>query len=931
MRRQHAIYLTAGGLAALMSAGCPSSGPTPAKNPTPVEHSPQESSDPLRHPSEVHLADIIQLTNGGENAEAYWSFDGTRLIFQTTRPPFGCDQIMTMPADGSAEPTLVSTGKGRTTCAYYLPGDEHIVYASTHEASPECPQPPDHSKGYVWALYDTYNIYKARVDGSELVKLTDRKGYDAEATVCAKDGTIIFTSDRDGDLELYSMDAEGGNVKRLTSTPGYDGGAFFSQDCSQIVWRASRPQGADLDEYRALLGQGLIRPGKLEIFVADADGKNARQVTYLDAATFAPYFHPSQKRILFSSNYGDPRGREFDIWAVDVDGSNLEQITFSAGFDGFPMFSPDGTRLAFASNRNQDKPGETNVFVARWIESPPRDDKQGAVERFRDRVAWLADDERQGRGVGTAGLDASADWIAAEMKTMGVTAAGEGGYKQGFEVAVELVRKPETSLTINGKSVAEAAFTPASISASAQVSAQAVFAGYGIVARDLGVDDYKGINARGKVVVVRRFTPTKKPFDNEDARRRYSDIPYKAFEARQRGAVGLIVVDMPAKGEKETPDAPLPELSAKGKDAGIPIVVVTREAGASLVAARGRHTVTMSVAVEPKKQPVYNVIGKIPASAGDRLPGAVVVGAHYDHLGLGDDDSLAPDKKGIHNGADDNASGVAALLDVAGALMARRAELRRDVYVVAFTAEESGLLGSRYFVDNLPDGLKAEDIAAMVNMDMVGRLRDNQVAVLGVQSALEWGDVLQPACDAARIRCSGGGDGYGPSDQTSFYSAGVPVLHFFTGSHFDYHKPSDDWQLINAAGGARIAQVVSAVAKTVANRDARLSYQRVAMPPPRGDVRQRGGSLGTIPAYGDTGAEPGMILGDVRPGGPADKAGLRSGDRIIRIDSAEIRSVSDLMFVLREASPGQKARITVMREGKKLTVDAVYGEPQRRM
>jgi Zn-dependent M28 family amino/carboxypeptidase len=300
------------------------------------------------------------------------------------------------------------------------------------------------------------------------------------------------------------------------------------------------------------------------------------------------------------------------------------------------------------------------------------------------------------------------------------------------------------------------------------------------------------------------------------------------------------VVDVPAKGEKDTPDAPLPELSAKGKDAGIPVVVVTREAGAGLVNARGRHKVAMNMAIEPRKHTVYNVVGKIPAGASNRLPGAVVVGAHYDHLGLGDDDSLASDKKGIHNGADDNASGVAAMLDVAGAIMARRAELRRDVYVVAFTAEESGLLGSRHFVEHLP-GVEASDIAAMLNMDMVGRLRDNQVSVLGVQSALEWSDLMQPACDAARVRCNGGGDGYGPSDQTSFYSAGVPVLHFFTGGHLDYHKPSDDWNLINAAGGARVAMVVTAMTEAVANRDARLSYQRTAMPPPKGDVRARGG------------------------------------------------------------------------------------------
>jgi Tol biopolymer transport system component len=274
---------------------------------------------------------------------------------------------MTMPADGSGEPVLVSTGKGRTTCAYYLPGDQDIIYSSTHETSPDCPTPPDRSQGYVWGLFE-YDVYRAKADGSGLTPLAPSPGYDGEATVCARDGSIIFTSVRDGDLDLYRMDADGKNVVRLTDTPGYDGGAFFSADCEQIVWRASRPEGQALEDYKRLLGQGLVRPTKLEIYVARADGSEARKVTDLGAAAFAPFFHPSGERVLFSSNHGDPRGREFDIWMINVDGTGLERITYTPGFDGFPMFSPDGKKLAFGSNRNQGKPGETDVYVATWIE-----------------------------------------------------------------------------------------------------------------------------------------------------------------------------------------------------------------------------------------------------------------------------------------------------------------------------------------------------------------------------------------------------------------------------------------------------------------------------------------------------------------------------------------------------------------------------------
>lgn len=347
-------------------APAPKSGATAAAPPAVVEPAPPADSQ-LRHPKEKHFGSVVQLTAGGENAEAYWSFDGKQLIFQTTRPPYACDQIMTMPADGSNPPTLVSTGKGRTTCAYFLPGDQEIIYSSTHAVSPDCPTPPDRSQGYVWGLFE-YDIYRARADGSDPTPLTSTPGYDAEATVCPVDGSIIFTSVRDGDLDIYRMDADGGNVVRLTDTPGYDGGAFFSSDCTKMVWRASRPQGKELEDYQRLLRMGLVRPTKLEIFVANADGSDARQVTELGVASFAPFFHPSGKRILFSSNYGDPRGREFDIWMVNVDGTGLERITYSPGFDGFPMFSPDGTKLAFGSNRNQGKPGETDVYVATWVE-----------------------------------------------------------------------------------------------------------------------------------------------------------------------------------------------------------------------------------------------------------------------------------------------------------------------------------------------------------------------------------------------------------------------------------------------------------------------------------------------------------------------------------------------------------------------------------
>jgi Tol biopolymer transport system component len=317
-------------------------------------------------PREVHFGELRMLTDGGENAEAYFSFAGDKLIFQATRDGYACDRIFTMNLDGSDQ-TMVSTGTGRTTCAYYYPDDDWIVYASTHEGGPECPPTPDHSRGYVWPLYDTYDLYRARPDGSELTKLTDTPGYDAEATVSPTDDKIVFTSMRDGDLEIYSMNLDGTDVRRLTDSIGYDGGPFYSPDGSKIVYRARHPEDPEeIEDYQALLAQGLIRPSKLEIWVMDADGGNKRRITDLGVAAFGPFFHPSGEKIIFSSNYGDPSGREFDLFMVDLDGENLEQITFSGGFDGFPMFSPDGETFVFCSNRNNSAEGETNVFVTTW-------------------------------------------------------------------------------------------------------------------------------------------------------------------------------------------------------------------------------------------------------------------------------------------------------------------------------------------------------------------------------------------------------------------------------------------------------------------------------------------------------------------------------------------------------------------------------------
>lgn len=351
MRRRSVLQLALGGLAAALS-------PAAAAARTLAPDS-----------REKRLANLRQLTAGGSNAEAYFDATGTRLIFQSTREPFGCDQIFTMGLDGG-DVRLLSTGRGRTTCAFFFPDGRRFLYASTHLGGAGCPEPPDRSAGYVWPIYPSYDIFADDVaaPGTALARLTDNDGYDAEAAVSPDGRRIVFTSLRAGDLDLYAMAADGSDVRRLTDRPGYDGGAFYSWDGRHIVFRAARPETREeLEDYRALLARGLVRPRRLEIYLMRADGTGVTQVTRAGAASFAPFMHPNGHLIVFSSNLHDATGRSFALYTVNVDGSELTRVTWSESFASFPMFSRDGRTLVFCGNRNAASPREMNVFVADWV------------------------------------------------------------------------------------------------------------------------------------------------------------------------------------------------------------------------------------------------------------------------------------------------------------------------------------------------------------------------------------------------------------------------------------------------------------------------------------------------------------------------------------------------------------------------------------
>lgn len=329
------------------------------------------NADTLTFPGEKHFKNMRMLTaEGNDNAEAYFSFNGSKIIFQSTREPYKCDQIFMMDADGS-NVKLISTGKGRTTCSYFFPDDKHILYASTHLGGDDCPPVPDYSLGYVWPIYDTYDIFKGNPNGSKLINLTNIKGYDAEATISPIGNRIVFTSTRNGDIDIYSMKLDGSDVRQMTNTLGYDGGANYSYDGKLIVWRASRPKTDDeVKEYKDYLEKNLVKPSTLEIYIMNADGSDIRQVTNNGKANFGPYFLPDNKRIIFASNMDDPQARNFELYIINLDGSGLDRITYYEQFDGFPMFSLNdgGMKFIFCSNRFGLKSHQSNVFVCDWIE-----------------------------------------------------------------------------------------------------------------------------------------------------------------------------------------------------------------------------------------------------------------------------------------------------------------------------------------------------------------------------------------------------------------------------------------------------------------------------------------------------------------------------------------------------------------------------------
>jgi len=560
---------------------------------------------------------------------------------------------------------------------------------------------------------------------------------------------------------------------------------------------------------------------------------------------------------------------------------------------------------------------------------------------FHQVTTTLAADTMEGRGTGSKGNDMAARAIAEWMDAMNL-ATPPAGRMQAFEANIGI--RTGTENRLDGAEYGED-WIPLGFSRSGEFAGEVVFAGYGIRAKDLGYDDYAGLDVKGKVVLALRFEPGESdensPFDGKKPTR-YSDLRTKAIQAREAGAVALVLVAPPQSDDE--PDK-LPPLKTMGplSNAGIPVLQVTRGLADRWLAA---NTTTLAKAqaaidatykpasfalddihvagrvdIDPQIAHTSNVVGVLPGS-GTLADEYIVVGAHYDHLGWGGRGSFKPDVHAIHNGADDNASGVAGMLCAARLLQDAKPAVadRRTLLFVAFSAEEIGLGGSAWFVEHPPMG-KVDDIAAMVNLDMVGRMREHKLNVLGADSSKAWPALIEAANKSAPdVKISAGGDGYGPSDHSSFYAAGVPVLHLFTGAHEQYHSPEDDVALLNVAGGAEVTRITAALADGL-RTGPRPDYVRTsAAAPDAGDSRGYGAYFGSVPDYSTMEAATGGVkLADVRAGSPAEKGGIRKGDVIVSMAGVTINNLYDMTFVLREHKPGETIEVVVLRAGEPVT------------
>lgn len=939
------------------------------------------------------LSNVRQLTYDGKRAgEGYFSEDGNALIFQTEREsdnPFYQIYLLDLL---TGDTHRVSTGVGKTTCAFFRPGTDEVLYASTHhDAFAKAKQEEElkfrasgKERRYSWDYDEKMDIFSANRDGSNLKQLTDAPGYDAEASYSPDGKYIVFCSLRNAypksrlspkELkqfevdpayfgEIYIMNADGSDQIQLTDSPGYDGGPFFTPDGEHIVWRHFTSDGSQAD-----------------IYTMRIDGSSVRRLTDFDSMSWAPYFHPSGAYVIFASN--KLGFSNFELYLVDGRGRHEPvRVTTTDGFDGLPVFSPDGSRLCWTSNRNSQEVSQ--LYLADWnheaaldaVTSAPRnpnsfvpsvqtvsDLKPSKKTSIRQHIEFLADDALEGRMTGSDGAKRAAEHIASQFEELGLTPVGDAerslrGFGQTFEfTAGRRIISEENRFSITRQvhgaeqelefSV-EQDFQPLSFSRNGVVEGEVVFVGYGLtVPGELGegYDAYAGLDVKDKIVVALRYVPESVEPERRQELNRYAGLRYKAMQAREHGAKAFLVVAGP-----NSPNAgkliPL-DFDSSLADSGIVAASISDTVANALFAPSDKNlkdvqsgldvenphflgqfplpdvTVKIVVSVEKVKKTDKNVVALLPPAQLTDDTEYVVVGAHYDHIGYGEIGSLAgKDEAGqIHNGADDNASGTAVVLELAATLseaaQAHPEKFNRGVIFALWSGEELGLIGSTHFVND--PVVPLDKVVAYVNFDMVGRLRENKLILQGVGSSSVWTKLIEKRNVPIGFNLTLQTDPYLPTDVTAFYPKEVPVLSFFTGGHEDYNRPTDDIETLNYEGLERISQFAHGIVLDVVHTPERPEYVAVERSESEGGSRDTlRAYLGTIPDYTTEGT--GVKLSGVRAGGPADKAGLKGGDVIVEFGGQQIANIYDYTYALDAVKIGEPVEVVVLRDGEQITL-----------
>ena len=909
------------------------------------------------------------IYEGRRSGEGYFSADGGQLVFQSERRPENPFYQIYLLDLATGDTREVSTGIGKTTCAFIRPDGSEILYGSTHHdpRSAELQQQEldfrasGQERRYAWDYDPEMDIYAVPMAGGEPRRLTGARGYDAEGAYSPDGEWIVFAStrdafnrelsDREENLlevdpayfgEIYIMRADGREQTRLTNVPGYDGGPFFFADGSRIVWRRFSEDGLVAD-----------------VWSMNPDGSDQRQLTDFGAMSWAPYQHPSGEYIFFASN---KLGFEnFEVFIVDTEGTKEPvRVTYTDRFDGLPVPSPDGRRLAWTSSRHGGDGGQ--LYIADWnheaalaalAASPDREasgrgatpaDPRSALE---SHVTTLASPEFGGRLTGTEGERRAAAYLAEQLAALGAEPLpGEDDLLLDFEFTSG-ARDTGSTIRIETEGGAAAFSDHTQIQAlgfsdSTEVEGEAVFAGYGIRvpdSQDFGYDSYATLDVSGKIAVVLRYVPEDLEGEARSILNRYSGLRYKALTAREAGAVGLLVLTGPRSPNAGETIPMAFDTAAAGS--GVAAASIGGEVADALFAGTGRELeeiqksfddgnphnagfelpgvrVALKTEIERERGTAQNVVAVLPGGKAESLARPwVVVGAHYDHLGRGrGGNSLArPDEKdAIHLGADDNASGTAAVL--AAARQLRDLGHDRNVALAFWSGEELGLLGSADFVDDAV--IRADDIAAYVNLDMVGRVRDNRLTVQAVGSSPDWAGLVEAANVPVGFDLGMQTDPYLPTDTSSFNNAGVPTVNLFSGSHEDYHRPTDTADRINYDDLERVARFAALLARRAANRAEPLEFAKVER------TLQQGGSRDTVRAY--TGTIPdyaseveGLLLGGVMEGGPAAEAGLQGGDVIVEFAGQTIANIYDYTYALDAVKVDEPIEVVYVRDGERHT------------